>query len=1272
MLILVLIVSLLLLTWLEPSVERFMKEQVAENTEGLYVVDFEDMQLNLLSGSLTFDHLHLLPDTARHEQLRRQGKAKQLLVQVQAPSLKITGVKLLNALIRKRISIGTILLDNPQITTFYDGRATAADNGSGQSIRNIKAVRIKDFHIREASYRHVAYPDQEKVQHLARHITFRVKDMLLHSFDQPDHTRMFRADDVQLQVKDYAFRAPDSVYHLLVGSLDYSSRKGEFLLQNTQLRSDNKANLALGSGQASPAVLDIAAPLLRITGFDAVEAYRTKHLRLEQLHLESAAFAILQNPGVPSSQDTLDIGELYEKASPYLEQFSLGELRISNSELALRQQFEEAYTIHQLNNITLAIQAIQVDSSVLVSPKQNFFAEDIFFAATDYCFQHPQSPYVVQAGNLELTTSANLIKAGNLNVIGDWQKNDRLKRIGKASPMLYNIKAPRLQIIQTDLIEAFRTGNLKIGRILLEKPDISLVQDLQVPSEDLDKIMQESYREISGVVTKLQLRELSIQDATFDLHTKNQQLQLSQHLSHASVVATGLKIDSAFVYSSNKKLPVTDVVIAATDYTFKIPDNPHTFTLGSLRYSTRKQELTARTIEVHADSEQNTQLKATAKAQRRLFDVAATQLHVTGLNLIQAYNTKTLHINELVVSQPDLAIMQDNTVTSTTVEPSQQVDNSKLFGVLGAISAKTIRLEDGTFNYHDKRDEVVRTQVLEHASASVSGLHLTADRLADIEESLPVQELTLSASNYTYRSPDSLYTLRLGHLKYSSREQELVASSIDLVSDKEVHQRLKQEHREQASRNLFDLSANHFRITGLDLVRAYETGRFSMEEIRLTEPEVGILQDQNVPATNGEPQQQTADSRLNQMVEAFRVQHINITDGTFRFNMLQDTILRSQTIQNVSLALERFRLIDLAANDPLDMFYVDDIGLAVHDYVIYLPDSLYRLEVKEVRTSLNEQAVYIDSLRLVPLYDQKEFTKKLDYSDDRFEVSVPAIRLLGINLGALYNYQDILVEKVLIQDVVTEVFRDNRLPQDPNRRPPTLQKMVRDIDAYLAIDTVLVENSKLTYSEIAPNSIKPGKVVFNNIRLEALHITNDASLIREKNRTLVNGSALFMDESKLDVQFQFFLDHPEDLYTYEGTLGFMKFEAFNPVIENIIAVSAEKGHIKSAAFSVKSTGHVAEGQIDFLYEDLKIQLLNKEDKENPGFWLNAGSWLLNHLVIKSDNPAGKRELREGKIETDRNYQKSVFNHMSKALTGGITSSLMTPLVEKVAGIFISD
>ncbi|RDV16745.1 hypothetical protein DXT99_02895 [Pontibacter diazotrophicus] len=1272
----ILLASILLLTVLEPVVGRILKEQVSENTNGLYTLAFEDLQINLLTGIITLEQLHISPDTAVHQEQRSTGAAAPLLFEVETPHFQIYHINLLDALFHNRASIGTVTAERPLITLIEDESikddTVIDEQQDGGSLPGfLDALQIGKIDIQDATFRYSTLSERDLLQHEIPQVSLLLREFSIPPHGEPDSSRLFHADGVQLTVRDYTYQAPDGINQLQVGLLSYSSEEATLTAEGIALLPNQQANAALPPEAANQTLYNANVPGLRMTGMDLLEAYRTKQLHVTELLLEKPVLHILNDLNVPATTETADLSKVYKEVSAYLTEIEIGELRLTEGTIKVSESLEEPVTVHELTGTEIALQEIRLDSSTLFLPKNNLFAEALLFSAESYTYQHPFSPHTIITGNLELSTRGNYFHLDTIQVIGDKEKNDRLKQNGSAQPLIYNINAPGLRFSNMDLIQAWQTDSLTIGTIDVLKPIIKIGRDKSVPKADTEAQLQEAYTAVSGFISGLFVENINIHDASFTHITGTGQLKRVQELQHISLGATGLKIDSAYIFTPlAEDLPVEEAVLTAHDYTFWTPDNLYTFTLDRIHYSTRKQLLSARSLALSYNQGAQNRMKGTGDASRNLYDISATGFSVTGLDIIKAIETGELLMDQVLLRQPDFAMLKDQTIPAPQ---EQRGTMDELYSILNPIKVNVLRMEDGTFTYSEKSADVTRTQLLDHASATVLGLNLGSARLGALDDVLPMQEMNLTAGDYTYRSPDGIYTITLDSLLYSSQQQELSARRIDVASDKEANARLKLQGSEQANRNLFDVSAERFRVRGLDLIQAYETGQFAMAEMLLTAPEVAVLQDRNVPPRSTDTrdeEENTEDSealeQIAEVVEAFRVDKLRVNDGNVTFNILQDTVMASQSIAHVSVAMDQLRTISLEASDPLEMFRADEIGVLVRDYSYLLPDSLYRLDIGEIRTSLQEQSLYIDSLRLLPLYGRDEFMSRLTYENDRFDVHVPQVQLRGIDLDALFNNQDIIIGQALLLNPLLDIYRDKRIPEDPDRRPPTPQEMLRQVEYYVDVDTITVEGANLTYAEVAPNGEKPGVLSFVDANMEAYNVTNVATLLSQDSIAPVNASALLMGESELSVQFLFHLNHPEDLYTYEGTLQPMDFSALNPLFKNLIFVSIEDGKIDKAAFSVKSTEHMAEGQMRFFYNDFEILLIDEDNPDKPGFLRKSGSWLLNKFIIKSNNPAGRRDLREGNIEVERDYSKSVFNHMGKAMIDGITSSLMVPFVERIA------
>ncbi|EMR03282.1 AsmA family protein [Cesiribacter andamanensis] len=1227
-----------------------------------------------------------------------------MLVEIRSPELEVGQINLLDLLFRKRLTIRTLQLNSPTITLLQDSRAqqeASTDTKQSNPLPSfLESVHIADLHIPDATIRHISRNERPLPQNLLPQLSLRVLELELKELDQPDYTRMFAADDVHLSFSNYAYQSPDGVYSGHIGQFSYSSKQGALAIDDILLRGDNSANLARGPEEASPLIVDLSAPRLRISGMDLLEAYTKKELLVEEISLEGLALQLLENPQLSAtSAEAPTPDRLWASVSPWLRVLDIGEFRLQQASLKLSSQLGgEAVPLHTLRQLDIALQGIHLDSASLFAPREKVPLAGFRLAARDYAYQHPLSPYQVSAGRLTLSSQEQQLQLDSLRVLGDWQKNRSLIQQQQARSMLLSLDVPHLLMSELDLISAFQQSRLAIGRLALTNPSLDLMEDPSVPPSDPATSSEQLYRTLSPYLTELQVAEIDLQNLFFTQHHKagSGAVTQVQRLDRGSLQLQGLRLDSSFLFSDRPGLPLQALRLAADGYRYRTPDSVQTFRLEQLRYASSEQVLHARSISIRSNQRANARQQTQGDAQPTLVDLRARRFQLTGLDVITSLNTGRLAVDQIILSQPDLALLKDRDAGSG--EQDQRPDESLdlLFSIFNTISVKAIHLQEGSFAFREKRKNVVRTQRLEELSATLTGLQLSPEILNRLDEQAPLQEIRFAASDYTYRSPDSLYTIRLDSLQYSSLQQQLTARSFTLGFDQEIHAQRKARSLADAPRNLFDVEASKLLISGFDIVQAYNSGRYQIEDMLLSAPQLRIVQDRTVlrrqqavanaaaggadaknkqepPAGQASEQDSTASETLEQLaeyVETFRVGRLRVEDGSLDFQILEDTLQRSQQIEHLSLVLDQLRLVSLSSSDPLEMFTLDDLGLLIRNYRLLTADSLYQLHIGEIRSSLGSQSLTLDSLQVVPLYGEDEFQEKLEYSTDRIQLAIPSIGLAGIDLDALYNDQELLARRLQINSPKARLYRDNRLERDPERRPPTLQKMLRDIPFRVVIDSLQVQDALIRYAEVAPTGVEPGVLSLENTRLAFQNVTNDSLRIRQNNSMDVQGESLLMGESRLQVDFVFYLDHPLDRYTYQGSLEPMPFRAFNPLFKNLMFIKLERGNIRQANFRVDANVNSAQGNMRFLYQNLKMQLLDKEDPDDPGFKLQAASWLLNNLVIKSNNPGHFGNFRPGEIEAERDHQKSVFNHMSGAMISGMTSSLMPTIIEKLVNSLV--
>lgn len=94
-------------------------------------------------------------------------------------------------------------------------------------------------------------------------------------------------------------------------------------------------------------------------------------------------------------------------------------------------------------------------------------------------------------------------------------------------------------------------------------------------------------------------------------------------------------------------------------------------------------------------------------------------------------------------------------------------------------------------------------------------------------------------------------------------------------------------------------------------------------------------------------------------------------------------------------------------------------------------------------------------------------------------------------------------------------------------------------------------------------------------------------------------------------------------------------------------------------FSISGNSSIAKTNMTFLYNNLKVELLNpKKEKRSHRKFLSG---IVNTLLIKSDNPSGSKEPRKATAVTnERNRFLSNFNYWWRSVREGMVHSLGIP------------
>lgn len=214
---------------LKPLLAAKIREVVYSGSGHLYTVSFRDIRLNILTGSVTADHILIAPDTNVYHKLRETGQAPAHLFRISLEKLQLRRIGILTVYFRKKIEMDDIILDRPSITMIYRKVHHALVSvrhrrSLFQRIsRQLNAVHIKGIKVENAQFNYVSGASGEILNTVSQ-LNLQVKDFLLDSSSAKDTTRFYYTKDVSFAIAGYHALSRNKRYTTKIDSITGSAR----------------------------------------------------------------------------------------------------------------------------------------------------------------------------------------------------------------------------------------------------------------------------------------------------------------------------------------------------------------------------------------------------------------------------------------------------------------------------------------------------------------------------------------------------------------------------------------------------------------------------------------------------------------------------------------------------------------------------------------------------------------------------------------------------------------------------------------------------------------------------------------------------------------------------------------------------------------------------------------------------------------------------------------------------------------------------------------
>jgi len=300
-----------------------------------------------------------------------------------------------------------------------------------------------------------------------------------------------------------------------------------------------------------------------------------------------------------------------------------------------------------------------------------------------------------------------------------------------------------------------------------------------------------------------------------------------------------------------------------------------------------------------------------------------------------------------------------------------------------------------------------------------------------------------------------------------------------------------------------------------------------------------------------------------------------------------------------------------------------------------------------------ESSFEAHNIRMRSKYDRFEYSDQIDYQNDWFKLDIAHLKLKQLNIDSLIISQKFIINKLEVEKGDLTVFRDLNVPHNRDQNVHMPQKMLSELNFAFHVDTVFV-NSDI-HIHIAPKEASGIGTMTINVDSGQLFDIRTHHFKSEK-PMILKAKGRLNEQANFNTSVEFPIPSPKGEFHFLGNIEAMDLKVLNEMLIPLGAVEVRTGFNEEVNINFKGNDDYAEGLMEFRYNNLKVDILDRDTYQSKGFGNNLKTIFANSFVISTRNPRWFK-LQEGNIFFERIKSRSIFNLWAKALLSGAVSSI---------------
>jgi hypothetical protein len=799
-------------------------------------------------------------------------------------------------------------------------------------------------------------------------------------------------------------------YELKFDNLDINFRSWGFDIGQVTFQPTDSIIKTINDTVPGKQLYSFSSPQISISGIKLLKLVMKKQLEIGEIIIDQPELTI-HGKQPEGAEETNSIHSVLQELKPLVSKnfqyIKINKIELTNASFDFYNLLGDTRTFSNAKNITIGILDFYTDSLLLPNPKKLFDASDIYLRMNNYQNNLGDSIHTLTAEKVTYSLKKSQIEAEQIALTPD--------TLNSSATNKYSVTLPKAVIKSRHFNQFYIDNTVRIDSMVLSGAKITYWPGDKIKQSTFKKIDDfDLYELMKEEFSSITVANFSLEDAQLKLYRHQSDQASQQELKNIFINLENFMVDSVSARDTSRIFYSNNINFKASDYELVLGDDIHHLKIGQVELSTKNKSASVNNIELFPSAK-----AAKYSQQKNTIEAKCDSIRLNEFDFKKAFHTKRFYFQRINIFNPEVGLVQ-NTVSEETKEQQDLSFVYQLISVyLKGIYANQVSVQRGKFKVQNQTGLLQKGNIESAIKLYLSGFALDEVSSKRSDRLFFANQIELGLSDYKMQLVDQLHKLTIESFSLSTRQKNASLQNLHLspVSSENAEELLKQYNRSE----LYEFTIPELSFTNADFHQAFFLKKFYADELSIKTPTIYFENFVFLKPLKNKANFEDLYLLLSDYLEDVHFSRVHIPDGTIKL------INHSRNEKTISLnnqfTLElKNTLLNKEQIGQNKLLFSENVDFSVRDHLIRLSDNVHVIKAGTVGFSTSRKEIYATNARMYPeISGTKTNTVKWN-----IQLTVPEIRIGGINIADLYFNQNLAADNVLITSPDIRVYQKIR------------------------------------------------------------------------------------------------------------------------------------------------------------------------------------------------------------------------------------------------------